>query len=204
MISINTLKIDEFASKIIVDISTTVGNTITKVLVWNSETFKDYNQAIDLSSLLDGSDETESFSIFAQEHLGIEKITGLWFVEFESDEVIIPDDCANNTNTALGVTANLIPYHECILNKLLKTDVDGCKPIINNECDECAGNVYYINTLLTTLRDAIKFGFYEEAVRIIGDLDDLCDVCHTCPDYGNTLLINGLGFGTQNNSIILI
>ena len=204
MISINTLKIDVFAEKIIVDVSTTPGTVITKVLVWNSDTFKDYSQAIDLSSLIDGSDETESFSIFAQEHLNVEKITGLWFVEFESDEEIIPDDCITNTNTALGVTANLIPYHECILNKLLKTDVDECKPVINNECNECAGNVFYINTLLTTVRDAIKFGYYEEAAKIINNLNDLCDVCHTCPDYGNTQLINGLGFGTQNNAIILI
>ena len=66
MISINTLKIDEFAEKIIVDISASPGNKIVKVLLWNNNTFKDYTKALDLSELLESSDETESFSIFAQ------------------------------------------------------------------------------------------------------------------------------------------
>lgn len=201
MISINLLQIDEFAEKINVDVNTTSGNKITKVYVWSSDTFKDYSKAIDLSSLIDGSDNTESFSIFAQEHLGVEKIVGLWFVEFESDEEIIPDNCIDNSNTGLGVVANLIPYHECVLNKLLAIEVDDCKPVINDGCDECSGNIYYINTLVTTLKDAIQFGYYEEAIRIIKTLDDLCDVCHTCPGYGDTLLINGLGFSTINNSL---
>lgn len=201
MISINLLQIDEFAEKINVDVNTTTGNNITKVYVWSSDTFKDYTKAIDLSSLIDGSDNTESFSIFAQEHLGVEKITGLWFVEFESNEEVIPDDCIDNSNTGLGVVANLIPYHECLLNKLLAIEVDDCKPVINDGCDECSGNIYYLNTLVTTLKDAIQFGYYEEAIRIIKTLDDLCDICHTCPDYGDTLLINGLGFSTVNNSL---
>lgn len=201
MVSINTLQIDTFAEKIDVDVSTTSGNTITNVYVWKSEDFKDYSKAIDLSSLLEGTDETESFAIFAQEHLNVEKITGLWFIEFQSDEDIVPDDCSNNSNTAIGVVANLIPYHECVLNKLLSIEVDDCKPVVEDNCDECSGNIYYINTLLTALNEAIRFGYYEEAIRIIKNLDDLCDVCHTCPDYGDTLLINGLGFATINNSI---
>lgn len=201
MISINTIKIDEFAAKIDVNISTTTGNNITKVLLWTSDTFKDYTKAIDFSSKLDGSDNTETFSIHASE-LELTKITGLYFLEFESNEVIVPGD--NNSNVALGVTANFIQYHECVLNKLLKIEVDGCKPVINTECDECEGNVPFISSLLQALKEAVKFGFYEEAIKIIKNLDDLCDICHTCPDYGNTLLINGLGFGTENNSIILI
>lgn len=201
MISINNLKIDVFAEKIDVDVNTVPGNTITKVLAWNSSTFKDYGQSIDLSSLLDGSDNTESFSISA-ELLGVEKITGIWYIEFESDEVVVPGD--NNSNIALGITANLIPYHECVLNKVLNTKIKNCEVVATDGCGDCVSNLFYINTLVNSLDMAINGGFYEVVNRTVKALDDLCDICHTCPDYGDTLLINGLGYGTVNNSIVNI
>jgi len=204
MITINTLQIDELADKITVNVSAPTGNRITRIYAWNSETFKDYSQAIDLSSYIDPSTETQSFSIFAVQNLEVEKITGLWFFEFESDEVVAQDDCNPDSNKRIGVVANLIPYHECILNKLLATEIEDCKPVIQTDCDECSGNIYYINALLTTLQDAILFGYYEEAIRIVKNLDDLCDICNTCPDYGDTLLVNGLGFSTVNNRVSAI
>lgn len=205
MVSINVLKLDEFATKINVNVSTTPGNNITQVLLWDSTTFKDYSQAIDLSNLLDGTTEVEDFAIHASQ-IGVEKFSGLYFIEFTSNEVIVPNDCENNMNTALGVVANLIQYHECVLDKIMNIEVKGCKQIElrNNECSECSENLLFINALLQSLYTSIKFGFYEEAIRIAQNLDELCEICHTCPDYGNTLLINGLGFGVENNSIIQV
>ena len=202
MISINSLKINESSNAIDVDVSTTSGNTITQVLLWDIKTFKDYSQAIDLSHLLDGTDETEVFSIPASE-LNLTNISGLFFIEFESDEIIVPDDCNQDSNTALGVVSNFIKYHECLLNRVLKIDIKDCNEIINN-CDNCNKNILFLSTLINSLNSTIKFAFYEEAIRITEVLEDICDTCHTCPDYENIKLINGLGFGTFNNSIILI
>lgn len=205
MISINVLQINEFATKIDVNVSTAVGSNITQVLLWDSTTFKNYSKAIDLSSLLEGTTETENFAIDAS-LIGVKKFSGLYFIEFTSNEVIVPDDCVNNINTGLGIVANLIPYHECILDKVMSIEIKGCKQIElgGSECSECSEQLLFINTLLQSVYSSIKFGFYEEAIKILNNLNELCEICNTCPDYGNTLLINGLGFGVQNNSIIQV
>lgn len=200
MINITKLQIDVLADKIEVDISTSTGNTIEKVYIWESKDFKDYSKVVDLSDLLKKDSENEVFSIFAKEHLNREKITGLWFLEFTSSETVEPDSCSVNSNMAIGLVSNIIPYYECILNKLMKINITDCKPVINN-CDNCTENLYYVNALLNTLQLAIKEGHYEEAIKIVNTLDEVCEVCHSCPSYSDTLLINGLGFGVINNSI---
>ena len=185
MININELKINTTATEISVDVDTTVSNLFTKVLLWTTDTFKDIPTAIDLSHLLAGTDETEVFTILASE-LGVSKIEGLFFIEFTTNE---PD-------TKLGVVSNFIPYYECILNRVLKSGVESCRTTDSG--------LSYINTLLETLNYSIQTGFYEEAVKISKELDKICVLCATCASYEDTLLVNGLGFGTIDNSIILI
>lgn len=185
MININELKINDVATEISVDVDTTVSNVFTQVLLWTTATFKDIPSAIDLSHLLAGTDETEVFTIPASE-LGVSKIEGLFWVEFTTDE---PD-------TKLGVVSNFIPYYECLLNKTMASGINSCKTT-NPE-------ITYINVLIEVLNQTIQTGFYEEAVKISDELDKICAICATCPSYSDTLLVNGLGFGTIDNAITLI
>ena len=202
MITINSLKIDQLYENINVDVETKVGNTITKMVLFTVNTYKNYGDEIDLSHLLDGSDETEVLTIPASE-LEVEKIHGLFWIEFTSDEVIVPDDCDNDSNKIMGVVSNFIKYHNCLLERVLKLEIKGCEEI-KDECEDCNQNLPFINTLLSSLNLSLQFAHYEEAIKIVKMLDDMCDICHTCPDYGDTKLINGLGFGTVNNSIVSI
>ena len=178
MISINSLQLDDLAGKIKVNVKTTLYNKIIKLFVWNSKTFRDVDKAIDLSHLLSGISEIENFYIKAKD-LQVEQITGLWFFEFQSNEA--------RDNVTFGIVKNFILYNECLLDKLLKIDIDGCNPTTENRCNECVEDIFYINVLLTTLEEAIKYNYYKEAIRIIENLDDLCDICGTCPDYGTTI-----------------
>jgi len=196
MINLNSITIDQFSSKIDVDVSTDVGNLFTKVLLWKSKDFKKSSKVIDLSQLLQKTNNIESFAISAQD-IEMKNVTGLFFIEFFTDEVIVPEDCVKNSNVSLAVVANLLPYKECVLSKTLSLDIKGCG---TGGCE----SVTLISTLLSTLQTTIKYGFYEEAVKIIESLDELCTDCDNCPDYKNTLLINEEGFGTVNNAIILI
>lgn len=204
MITLNSLKIDTLYANINVDVATTVGNLITKMLLFTVDTYKDYSKAINLSHLLDGTDETEVLTIPASEiDADLEKIHGVFWLEFTSDEVIVPEDCDNDSNKVIGIVSNFIKYHNCLLERVLKVEIKGCEEI-KDECEDCNKNLPFISTLLTSLNLAMSFAHYEEVIKIIKMLDDMCDICHTCPDYGDTKLINGLGFGTVDNSIILV
>ena len=109
MITLNSLKIDTLYANINVDVATTVGNLITKMLLFTVDTYKDYSKAINLSHLLDGTDETEVLTIPASEiDADLEKIHGVFWLEFTSDEVIVPEDCDNDSNKVIGIVSNFI------------------------------------------------------------------------------------------------
>jgi len=170
MIIIDTLKIDSIAENITIDVKTDVGSLITKISVWNTETYKNPTEVIDLSSLLLNTSEIENLVITAQE-LSVEKITGIWFIEFESN--VIQED--GSTDTALGVVANLIQYYEYVLSGLIEmgSDIVSCT---SAECGKSKENLFYVDALLNTLKDAIRFGYYEESIKMINNLDDLCNI----------------------------
>lgn len=212
MLIINSITIDEFSTRINVDVTGTLVNgmvspqvysQITQVLLWTSETFKDYTKAIDVTSFVTAPvNGNYSFSIPAED-IELPNMNGIFFLEFTTDTTLPPENCIEDSNIALGIAANLIKYHECLLNKVMKMDIKGCKKV-ESQCEECEEDLLYLSVLIEAIYTTVKFGFYEEAVKIMGALDDICDICHSCPDYKNTRLINGYGFGTVNNAIILI
>lgn len=200
MVLINSLNINELSDKIEVMVTTDTGVTITKVLVWNSSTYQDPAQAIDVSSLLTGATNVETFDIPA-DMLGVTNVLGLWFVEFTTSEVVEPEDCCQD-NVRLGMVANFTKYHECILNKFLSSEIDNCdltKYSLKNHCQECGSDPIYTSTLLDTLYFAVGSGFITEAISLIETLDEICEICHNCPDYGTTVLLTGGGYRVFDN-----
>jgi len=202
MIIINSLNINELSDKIEVNISTEIGRVFTKVLIWNSSTYKDPSQSIDVSSLLLATSENEVFDIPAS-MLGVQNILGVWFLEFTNDEEIVPGACCQD-NVRIGIVANFTKYHECILNALLHMKIEGCSGVAVENCPECKSNPVLASTYLDQLYFALNNGFYDDAIRLIEKLDILCDVCNTCPDYGNTVLLNGGGYGVFDNILKLL
>ena len=202
MIIINSLNINELSDKIEVNISTEVGRVFTTVSVWNSSTYKDPSQGIDVSSLLLATSENEVFDIPAS-MLGVNNILGVWFLEFTNDEVIDPDACCQD-NVRIGIVSNFTPYHLCILDGLMNMKIDGCLGKAIDGCEECSSNTLYKQTLLDSLYYALNHGFYDEAIKLTKVLDDECEVCNTCPDYGDTVLLNGGGYGVFDNILKLL
>lgn len=200
MILIHELSLNETFDEITVDISTNAGDTFTKVSFWSKDTFKDPLQEIDLTSKLALVDQDEQFTIIPSE-VGITtgKFVGIFFIEFTAF-----DKAEDEDTLRMGIVANYLPYHECVLNNILGARIEGCGPIINEECSECANNLFFVNALLYSLNVATSFGYYEEAIRIINVLDDICEVCNNCPDLEDTLLLPGTGYSTSENLVILI
>lgn len=192
---INSLRIDEFGLNIDVSISMENSETITKILFWDTVTYKDPAQAIDLTYLTEGGEtQTYVFSIPASA-VGLEYYSKMFFIEFTSD--------AEENNVVLGVTSNFIKYYECLINKTLSIDSKGCEQLMQ-DCIDCESGFLFISVLLNTLNASILSGCYEEAIKILENLDDMCELCHECPQYEDVSLTHGLGFGTFDNSVILI
>lgn len=204
MVTINSVTINSNYS-IVVDVSTTVGHHITKVLLWTMDTFKDYSKALDFSFLLDGTTNQENFFITANQiDPDSNSLGGIFFLEFTSDED--PFECLDNSNMNVAVVANTVPYQECLLNKVLSTQIAACDEKQDEciECQEKSQDVRYVSTLLRTLDIAIRFGYLEETIKIFKELNKVCEICHDCPDFGSTDLVAGYGYGTVDNSIILV
>jgi hypothetical protein len=202
MVNINTFKIDDFGTNILVDVSVPVGQLVTTAKIWKSSDYKSNTTYIDVSDLLLTQSEVENFTIPA-EKLGLSYISGLYIAEFTSDEVIATDECCNSNN-ATGVIANFVQYEECILNKAMSAKIDGCNQLIVSGCGSCGDNLLYASMFLSSLHAAVRNGFYNEANTIITQLNEMCEICNTCPTYANTQIVNGTGYGTVNNTIILV
>lgn len=195
MININSVVIDEFSNSIKISIS---APNLTEVLFWKQEDFQDYSKAIDVSHLIPTNNNDIYIFTISKSDVNLESFNGLFFLEFVSG-----DSSSNDYSRKIAIAANLISYHECLLDKVLSTDIVGCKQKKSN-CVECEEDMIYTQVLLSSLNTSIRFGFFEEAIKILKTLDEMCEICHTCPPYENVKLINGYGFGTVNNSIILL
>ena len=193
MININSLSINATSTAILASVSTSVGFTFTKILLWDNLTYRDYSKAIDLTSKLLQTSENEDFTIVLSDLTGISSLTGMLFIEFTTNEA--------TSNTQTGLVANFVNYHECLMDKALAVTVKNCK--IEQGQGNCSSqnNILFIGTLIDTLYTAVLFGLIDEAISIMETLNELCEVCTHCPDLGDAMLVSGLGFKTVNNQI---
>ncbi len=198
MTTINFLKLSDFSNSIEVDAVIPVDFSSSRLLFWDAHTFKDYDRAVDLSDLIDGTGNNANFYIKAED-VNLKVFSGLFFLEFSEYNT----DTNSYEGNTLGLVSNFMEYHECLLNKVLGIDIDHCKKV-SFDCDECHKNIYFLSVLIDALGKSISMGFYQEAIHIILKIEGLCDTCSTCPDYGNINIINGLGYGMKDNNIILM
>jgi hypothetical protein len=190
--TIHNLAINSGALTMTVSVEVDAGNTVNKILAWNKDTYKVTEDAIDLTSLLAGTDETEDFTISAAD-LGVEQISGFWAVEFFSSD--------SGEESKTGIAINLLPYYECVVNKSLAISVKNCK-VEDSKCGKI-DTLLFANTLLENTHHTVLFGLYEETIQILDTLEDICEICTACPDYGTDLTHTGYGYKTENNVIIL-
>ena len=147
--------------------------------IWTDTDYKDYSKAVDLSSLLDGN-PSQTIEI-TPALLNTTNINGIHFVEV-----------ADNNTLSQSLTASLISYEECILNKLVELKL----------CDDCLNNesLSLINAqaLLTGLNYAVEKGFIEEAKSIRKALNKYCsNECKTCGKYPHIINNNYYDYGLE-------
>ncbi len=189
MITINTLQISVDRLSMSVSLTAEVGDLFTSVNLWTESTFKDYTQAIDFSSKLAGSTNTESFTILASD-LNIPVFDGLYFLEFGD----------NAANLQLGSVAELTTYKKCLLDSTLEILGSNVNVLKGEGCNNTDFNkVIYVNAILNALQAAMISGYYGEAIDLIAVLKKFCTECPDCPTLSSILSL-----GTLNNNLIII
>lgn len=167
---ITNFQISEDRSQI--DLTIIDATNVSSLRFWSNVTYKDYSDAIDLSSKLTAS-ATETITITLSD-VGLVYFDGVYFLEAEDVSEI-----------SESITGDLTRYKECILNKLAEYSV----------CEECLqkenNSLLNAHALLTGLEDAIEVGFINEILLFINALDKYCSAeCLTCGDRNNVVNTN--------------
>lgn len=143
--------------------------TVSSLRLWKVDTFKDYSEAVDLSTSLTGS-ATETLS-FTPSDLGEIYFDGVYFVEAED-----PDE------VSLDIVLDATRYNECIITKVVE----------NGICEECLAKEFIpmINayTMVRALESAVQNHFIDEIINITSALDIYCsNTCRSCGNYDNII-----------------
>lgn len=186
-----------------VSVETRVGDTISSAVLWNDEIFKDYSKAVNLDSYLQKTNNKEVFRIPISS-LSIKTKGKIFFLEFTSTNNVNPEECEScSNNIIMGVTVDLTPYKEFILDKILNLHYDkDCVTSIQER-----NRIINLDMILTALCNSIQFGYYNEAISLLKDLNKLtinqigCDSCNSLPD---AVVKTSLSFGILNNNVILV
>tara|TARA_R110002049_G_scaffold231127_2_gene403471 strand:- start:71695 stop:72273 length:579 start_codon:yes stop_codon:yes gene_type:complete len=147
------------------DVNVTIGETVTELLLWTDKTYKDPAQAIDLSSLLAGANETENITISAED-AGLTSFTGIYFAQITTSE----------PEALITATFNLTQYY--VVQAQLVANID-------LSCLSCNGN--FQNALLFDLyleatKNSLLLGRFQDAITYLNNLiitveTSDCDAC---------------------------
>jgi len=176
MITINECRVSADNTKIYVDVETSEGYVITDANLWNENTYKVY--AKKRSLVLSKTSNREQF-IIAADSVGLVKFDGIYFLEFESDD--INQQGVNCLNPVTAVVTNLIGYYRCAMEMLLRTSGSYLNIFTSGVTDSGdANNVMSIHLLLDAISEAIKLNRFMDAITLLSRLKTLCSSCTEC------------------------
>lgn len=202
MIYVNKFQISDDFSSFDLDAETNLGSNIISAKLWNQNTFKNYDEAIDLGDYLEGVNEKEIFTVNANA-VEIISFKGIWFLELETNYEE-SEPCTNCSSTIIAVAVNLNDFKQYILDLILHLNV--CDDIF--KCNgEAINRIINLNIILEGICTSLSYGYYEEAIFLytkfykmyISSVED----CATCRKLATPIEKSGLNYGTFNNTLIL-
>lgn len=146
-----------------INLKITGASDLTTINLWTHKTYKDYTKLINLNSKLTGSAE-EDINIYPSD-INENYFDGIYYIEV-----------IDSTTKSIAALAELLKYHECLINKTLK--------LINNDCDACdkaSLEATNISLAIKALTYAVKSLAINAMQTIIKYLDLACvDSCSGC------------------------
>ena len=164
-ISVTKYMVKDDLSAIEFNVQVSASQTVSKILLWNESSYKDPANAIDLTSLLVGTGNTESIEISASD-AGVSQLTGIYFLEITSSD----------SEAAVVATFSMTRYYT-IQAKLIAN--------IDLSCLNCSANfqnALLFDMYLEATKQSLLLGRYQDAIsnleNVIISIDSsFCDSC---------------------------
>ena len=166
-ITVSTFMVSNDLSEITLSVEVNAGQTVSKILVWNQDTYKDPVTAIDLTSSLSQADNTESLTISASD-LNETSLTGLYVFQIESSD---------SEAVILG-TASFTRYY--VIQAKLLSQIDlSCL-----DCNYIFQNAMLFDLYLTATQKALVLGRFRDAINNLEKLKviESSSDCSECND----------------------
>jgi hypothetical protein len=147
-ITVKTFMVSNDLATISLDVEVTSGQTVTEILLWDQDTYKNPSTSKNLSSLLSGATNTETFNITASD-ASLANFSGIYFLQITTSE----------PEAIIVATLNLTQYY--IVQAKLIANID-------LSCLNCNGN----------FQNALLFDMYLEATKqslVLGRFQDAID-----------------------------
>lgn len=147
------------------DVNVTIGETVTQLLLWTDETYKDPSSSVDLSALLAGTSEVESITITASD-AGVTSFSGIYFLQITTSE----------PEAAVVATVNLTQYYTIQAKLIANVDLS----CLN--CNTNFQNALLFDLYLEATKNSLILGRYQDAISNLSKLiitveTSDCDSC---------------------------
>tara|TARA_R110000787_G_scaffold24030_1_gene68452 strand:+ start:7418 stop:7999 length:582 start_codon:yes stop_codon:yes gene_type:complete len=150
------------------------GQTVTELLLWNEASYRDPSKAIDLTSLLSGTGNTESLVILAGD-AGVPQFSGMYFLQVTTSDL----------EAAVVATFNMTQYYTVQAKLIANVDLS---------CLNCSANfqnALLFDMYLEATKQALLLGRYQDAIDNLANLiitvdTSNCDDCNDIPPVVST------------------
>tara|TARA_R110002126_G_scaffold2912_2_gene16056 strand:+ start:915 stop:1493 length:579 start_codon:yes stop_codon:yes gene_type:complete len=160
MVTNNLLSID-------LDVEINSGQTVTRLLLWDQKTYRDPSKSVNLTSLLSGSNNTESIVISAS-NAGVTKFDGMYFLQIETSD----------SEAVVVATFNMTQYYTVQAKLIANIDLS----CLN--CNTNFQNALLFDLYLEATKQALLLGRYQDAIDNLAKLIITVDTsdCDACND----------------------
>ena len=177
MITITKFEISGDRLSIAASMNVEAGDTITSIKMWSEENYKTPTLGVDLTSLLDGSSESENITISAF-IAGETSFDGIYFLEITS----------SNSADPKGMVAAFAPgrFYTMMAGLLANVDLS---------CLNCSGNMQnalLIDMYIQAIINAIRIGRFRDAIEFLRKIQTYTDQeCDECTDITQSVSTAG-------------
>jgi|TARA_R110002050_G_scaffold87115_3_gene184752 hypothetical protein len=168
-ISVTKFMVTNDLSIIDLDVEINAGQTVTELLLWDQDSYRDPSLAVDLTSLISGTGNTESIEI-TKDNAGESKFNGMYFLQITTsdDEAVVV------------ATFNLTQYYTVQAKLIANIDLS----CLN--CNANFQNALLFDMYLEATKQALLIGRYQDAINNLSNLiitigTSDCDSCDEIP-----------------------
>ena len=166
-ISVTKFMVTNDLLSIELDVQVTAGQTVTKLLFWDQDTYKDPSKSVELTSLLNGSTNVESIQISSSDANAL-KFDGIYFLQIQTsdDEGIVV------------ATFNMTQYYTVQAKLIANIDLS----CLN--CNTNFQNALLFDLYLEATKQSLFLGRYQDAINNLANLKITIGTsnCDSCSD----------------------